>query len=492
MRFYSPTSMFKQDKTPRHSRESGNLSSHTHWKILWLSAFAGMTKQLTLLSIPRVTKGGCLSYMLLILSLCFIPTAQATPNIQTATLNNGLRVLLVEAHNVPMVSMQLSMPAGSRFDPADKAGTSSMLADMLSDHTAQHNQQAWADALDAQAVRFGLSSSRDMLNASLTVVKDTLPAGLDILSEAILHPGWRSERFASLKSNNIAAAIKSEESANTLAAEATAKLLYGDAGYGHPVGGTAKSLQAIRMQDIQALYQAQVKPQGSVLAVSGDITLKELLPLLNARLATWQGKPKHPALQVADAPVLTAQQQHLALPTSQMLVQFSRLGIARSSHAFFPLFVMNHYLGGGGFSSKLMEEVREKRGLVYGVYSYFIPLAGTGPMVITLQTKASQAEQAIQVVRQVMQEMAEGTIDSQRLNAIKKNLTGSFAQRMDSNRERVGLLAMIGFYHMPLNYLQQWTHAVNAVTVADVQNIAHTYLHPDAWNIIQVGPLKEK
>ena len=432
------------------------------------------------------------SLCILLFGLWSSTIAQATPNIQTATLNNGLRVLLVEAHHVPMVSMQLSMPAGSRFDPVGKAGTSSMLADMLSDHTAKHNQQAWADALDMQAVRFGMSSSRDTLNASLTVVKDTLPEGLDILSEALLHAGWNKERFTSLKNNNIAAAVKSEESASTLASQTTAQLLYGNAGYGHSVSGTAQSLQAVHMDDIQSLYQQQVKPQGSVLAVSGDITLKELLPLLNKRLATWQGKPKHAALAVADSPVHAAQQQHISLPTSQMLVQFSRLGIARSNQNFFPLFVMNHYLGGGGFSSKLMEEVREKRGLVYGVYSYFIPLAGKGPMVITLQTKASQAEQAAEVVRQVMRDMAQGNIDNKRLAAIKKNLTGSFAQRMDSNRERVGLLAMIGFYQMPLHYLQHWTQAVDAVTVADVQNMAQQYLHPDDWNIIQVGPLKEK
>jgi len=173
-------------------------------------------------------------------------------------------------------------------------------------------------------------------------------------------------------------------------------------------------------------------------------------------------------------------------------VQFSRLGVARSSTDFFPLFVMNHLLGGGGFGSKLMEEVREKRGLVYGVYSYFIPLAAPGPFVITLQTRAEQAEKATQVVRDVMQSMADGKIDKKQLNASKSNLIGSFAQRMDSNRERVGLLSMIGFYQMPLDYLQHWTAHVQSVTLAEVKHMSKVYLQSNDWNITEVGPAKEK
>jgi len=424
--------------------------------------------------------------------LCFTSTsASAVPSIQQAYLDNGLKVLLIEAHNVPMVSMQLSLPAGSRFDAKHKAGSASLLADMLSDHTAQHNSKAWAQWLDSEALRFGTHVSRDTLSFSLTAVKESLPVGLDVLQEALLQPGWDKKRFHALQEDNIAAAIKNQEEPGIQASQAAAALLYADHAYGHRSGGTAKSLAKIHLQDLKALYQTQCKPTGSVLAVSGDITMPALLALLNPRLQTWQGKPKTAALSIEQTAVVKGQSQYVHMPTSQMMVQFVRLGVPRSSQDFFPLFVLNHILGGGGFGSVLMEEVREKRGLVYGVYSYFMPLAAAGPFVISLQTRASQAKQAEQVVRQVMQSLAKGQISMQQLRASKDNLIGSFAQRMDSNRERVGLLAMIGFYQMPLDYLQRWTQQVESVTLADVQWMAKKYLQTADWNLIQVGPKQE-
>jgi len=426
--------------------------------------------------------------------LCFGFTVNsyAVPAIQTAQLDNGLKILLIEAHNVPMVSMQLTMPAGSRFDKSEKAGTASMLAEVLSDNTTKHDDKAWAEWLDSEALRLGASASRDSLSLSLTVVKESLNIGLDAFSEALLQPGWRKKRFLSLREDNIAAAIKSQETPGTQASQATAKLLYGTHAYGHTTSGTAKSLPHIQLADLKDLYLQQIRPVGSVLAVSGDITMQEILALIAPRLQSWQGNPETTALDIKQPMIVKGQYTHVNIPTSQALVQFSRLGVARSSTDFFPLFVMNHLLGGGGFGSKLMEEVREKRGLVYGVYSYFIPLAAPGPFVITLQTRAEQAEKAAQVVRDVMQSMADGKIDEKQLHASKSNLIGSFAQRMDSNRERVGLLSMIGFYQMPLDYLQRWTAHVQSVTLADVKHMSKIYLQSNDWNMIEVGPAKEK
>ncbi|MDQ6955929.1 MAG: pitrilysin family protein [Mariprofundaceae bacterium] len=422
----------------------------------------------------------------------FSINSYAVPSIQTAQLDNGLKILLVEAHNVPMVSLQLTTPAGSRFDTTNKAGTASMLATVLGDHTAKHDDKAWAEWLDSEAIRLGASASRDTLSLSLTVVKESLVVGLNAFSEALLQPGWHQKRFLSLREDDMAAAIKSQETPGTQAAQATAKLLYGSHGYGHTTSGTAKSLPHIQLNDLKMLYTNQVRPVGSVLAVSGDITMQEILRLLKPRLQTWQGKPSVAALDIKQPSIVRGQSSHVTIPTSQALVQFSRLGIARSSDDFFPLFVMNHLLGGGGFGSKLMEEVREKRGLVYGVYSYFIPLAAPGPFIITLQTRAEQAGKAAQVVRDVMQSLADGNIDKKQLDATKSNLVGSFAQRMDSNRERVGLLSMIGFYQMPLDYLQNWTAHVQSVTLSDVRRMTKAYLQTGDWNIVQVGPAKEQ
>jgi len=427
--------------------------------------------------------------LLLTFSLCVLAsTANAVPPIQQAHLENGIRVLLMEAHNVPMVAIKLDLPAGSRFDTAGKGGTTSLMAGMMEDHTAKHQHTIWADLLDADAIKLGAGAGRDDFSLSLTVLKDALEPGLDAFAEALLQPGWNSKRFAILKQDSIAAAQKAREGPGIRAAQAAAKLLFAKHPYGHRPGGTMESLARIELADLKTLYHHQIKPSGAVLAVSGDITMAELLPLLNARLSGWKGKAAKGLMNIKTAKTVTGKQLDIALPTTQMLVQLMRLGPARSDADFFPVFVLNHILGGGGFGSRLMEEVREQRGLVYGVYSYFLPLAVPGPFVITLQTKADQAKEAETVVRDVLSAMAGGAITEKQMVASKDNLIGGFAQRMDSNRERVGLISMIGLYNLPLDYLSRWQTRVQAVTLEQVKAQAAKYLKPAQWNRVRVGP----
>ncbi|MCF7821994.1 MAG: insulinase family protein [Mariprofundaceae bacterium] len=426
--------------------------------------------------------------ILLLGYLSFTSPAHAIPPIEEARMENGLRILLMEAHAVPMVSMQLLLPAGSRFDPVGKGGTASLLAAMLSDHTEKHAHEAWAAVLDAEAIQLGAGSSHDGFNLSLTVLKEALPTGINAFSEALLTPGWNRERFALIKENSLSAARKSLEEPGVRASEATSRLLFPGHPYGHRPDGNPESLKKVLLADLKKLYADQIKPKGAVLAVSGDITMPELLELLKPAVAGWKGAPGQPLFEISRADSVSGITEQIEMQTSQTLSQLIRLGPARRDADFFPAFVLNHILGGGGFGSRLMEEVREKRGLVYGVYSYFIPLATSGPFIITLQTRADQAEEAEGVVRSVLQQLFSGEISRKELKDAKANLTGSFAQRMDSNRERVGLMSMIGFYDMPLDYLQAWTQKVESVTLADIKVAANAYLDPKQWNLLRVGP----
>lgn len=414
--------------------------------------------------------------------------ALAVPAIQEARLSNGLRVLLVEAHNVPMVSMQLAMPAGSRFDPEGRAGASVMLATMLADHTARRDDEALASWLDARAIRMGADADQDTLGISVTALTEQLQPALDILAESLLKPGWDRKRFKELQQIAVAAAQKSLEEPGVRASQASAQLLFANHPYGHRPDGTPESLAAIRLDDLKSIYRSQLKPQGAVLAVSGDISMKALLPLLEKRLAGWQGKPAAGIFDLQPATAVAGKSVQIDMPTTQALVQLVRQGPSRKAPDFFPVFVMNHMLGGGGFGSQLMTEVREKRGLVYGVYSYFVPLAVPNTFAIMLQTRADQADAADKVVREVMRDMAAGKISEKELRAVKDNLVGSLVQRMDSNHERVGLMAMIGMYDLPLDYLQVWTSRIESVTLRQVRDEAAKWLDPTAWNEIRVGP----
>ncbi len=426
----------------------------------------------------------------LLLSLFAATQAIAMPKVQQQTLDNGLNVLLIEAHHVPMVVMELIMPAGSRFDARQRGGTSALLSGLLMDHTRKHDYQAWASKLDDAAIRLGSATDPDAMTMSLTVLKEALDEGVSAMAEALLQPGWDQARFDFLQQNAISASIKAQEEAATHAAQAVATLLFPNHPYGHPVSGDVTSLKRIKLQDLKLLYRNQVKPVGATLAVSGDITMAELKLLLNNYLAAWQGSPQQ-RLQDISPPVPAAETAKIiTLDKNQALVEWVRLGPSRHDEDYMGALVLNHMLGGGGFGSRLMEEIREKRGLVYGVYAWFQPLQTSGAYTIRLQTRADQVEQAEAVLREVLQGMVDGHFTQLDLDKSKTNLIGGFAQRMDSNRERASLLAMMGFYGRPLNYLQNWTKSVEYVKLADVRRITKKYLQPDDWKRIVVGPEK--
>jgi len=416
--------------------------------------------------------------------------AYATTPVQQHTMDNGLNILLMEAHHVPMVAMKLIMPAGSRFDAEGKGGTASLLSSMLMDHTANHDYQAWAAKLDETSIRLGAGVDKDGLSMSLTVLKEVVDDGVAALAEALLQPGWNQQRFDLMQENTLSGLTKAQEDAGTFATLAKGNLLFPNHPYAHPTSGTLDSVRKIKLQDLKTLYRQQIKPQGATLAISGDITMKEAIKLAQMYLGQWQGKPKV-ALAEIEKPTPSQQQKiHHIMDKHQMLIEWVRLGPSRHDADYITMMVLNHMLGGGGFGSLLMEEIREKRGLTYGVYSYFQPYETNGVYVIRLQTRADQTAESEVVIKQVLQGLYDGEITQDMLDKSKTNLMGGFAQRMDSNRERVGLLAMMGFYHRPLDYLENWTKSVKSVTLADVLRGAEAYLQPDDWKQIWVGPAK--
>ncbi|MDX8410460.1 MAG: pitrilysin family protein [Mariprofundaceae bacterium] len=426
--------------------------------------------------------------MFLSLILSFIPlAAHAVPEIQQARLDNGLRVLLMEAHNIPMVSMSLSMVAGSRFDPQGKGGSAALMAEMLSDHTATHDNEAWADYLDAEAIRLGAGAGRDTLGFSLMVLKEALGEGVAALAESLLRPGWDKGRFTIIREDAVSSAEKAREDPGDRARERLTEVLFGSHPYGHRSGGNVESLGRIDIDDMKSLYDRQVRPEGAVLAVSGDITMPELLKVIAPLLADWKGKPESGLLDL-DSPEMSPASFSVEMDSTQAHLMFGRLGPTRQDKDILPALLVNHILGGGGFGSVLMEEVREKRGLAYSVYSYFQPLAVSGPYVINLQTRADQAGMAGDVVREVLADMFEHGVSRKQLDDAKANMIGGFAQKIDSNRERVGLMTMIGMYGLPLDYLSTWTERIKALSLEDVRKVAVKYLDPKAWTLVQVGP----
>ena len=253
--------------------------------------------------------------------------------------------------------------------------------------------------------------------------------------------------------------------------------------------GEVETISKINREDLQAFYAKHYGAKGSVIAMMGDLTREQA----NQIAENISGNlPKASSLEPIASVTLPTQaiEQRIAHPASQSHILLGYPGIKRGDADLFPLYVGNYILGGGGFVSRLTEEVREKRGLVYSVYSYFMPMAELGPFQIGLQTKKEQADVALNLVRETFDKFLKDGVTEKELTAAKANIIGGFPMRIDSNAKILDYLAMIGFYHLPLNYLDEYNGNVDKVTVAQIKETFNRRLKPENFVTIVVGDPK--
>jgi len=426
--------------------------------------------------------------------------------IEQWTQTSGAQVYLVQSPGIPMVDVQIDFDAGSRRDPADKAGLAGVTASMTGKGVLAGKQtgpagaepaldenalsEAWADL----GASFGGGASTDRMSFSLRSLTypDLLPKAVALAARQLGEPAfpqtvWQREREtlnASIKESNTRPA--------TLAGRAFGAAVYGQHPYGYEV--TQETLARISVADMQALYsrlivpcRAKVTLVGAVNRAQADALVKQLL----ARLPSSVGTPASacqalPA--VADvAPLSKPVEQRIAFDSAQAHVLIGQPGFRRDDPDFFALTVGNYILGGGGFVSRLTEEVRQKRGLSYSVYSYFAPGLHAGAFTVGLQTRPDQADQAVKVSREVVaQFVAEGPTPAE-LQAAKDNLMGGFALRIDSNRKLLDNVANIAWNGLALDYLDTWTQRVEKITVADIRAAFARKLQPASMVTVVVG-----
>jgi zinc protease len=247
-----------------------------------------------------------------------------------------------------------------------------------------------------------------------------------------------------------------------------------------------ESIAALRREELVGFYRAHYRADHAVIALIGDVTTaqaKEIATRLTSSLRRAEGEPQ--PLPAASIP--KGETRKIAHPATQSHILIGQPGMTRNDPDYFPLYVGNYVLGGGGFASRLIEEVRQKRGLVYSVHSYFIPLQQRGPFEIGLQTKREQADEALAVVRKTLGDfIAKGPTEDE-LKRAKQNLVGGFPLRIDSNKKILDYLAMIGFYRLPLSYLDDFTGKVEKVTVAQIRDAFARRIQPDNMATVVVG-----
>ena len=410
---------------------------------------------------------------------------------------SGARVWLVQSPAIPMVDVQIDFDAGSRRDPAPQAGLASAAALMSSKGvTAAGSEpaldendlgEAWADlgaSFDAGAERDGLVYSLRSLTEADLLARAAQLAARQLAQPSFAEPIWQRER-----ARWTASIREADTRPGTVAAKAFAAAVYG----GHPYGQfpTAETLARIDVADLRAFHQRYVQACRARVSIVGAVTraqAQQLVRTLLARLPAQDAAACAPLPAVPQvAPLGRALQRDIPFASAQAHVLVGQPGFVRKDPDFLALLVGNHILGGGGFTSRLTHEVRESRGLTYGVYSGFSPGLNAGAFTVGLQTRPDQAGEALAVTRQVLARFVEDGPTEAELRAAKDNLVGGFALRIDSNRKLLANVVNIAWNDLPLDYLEHWTDRVEALTVADIRAALQRKLQPQRMVTVVVG-----
>ena len=395
---------------------------------------------------------------------------------------SGARVYFVESRVLPMLDVQVDFAAGSMFDPAGKSGLAALTRATLDNGAGQLDETAIAEQLADIGANLGGSADTDRASISLRTLsaRNKRQPALDILKTVIQAPLFDAAIFEREKARTIASLKEAMTRPDSIAGKAFWEALYP----GHPYGrqATPESVATLSRDDLAAIHACYYTAANATVTLVGDLSRQEAEGIVEKLLA---GLPKGAPAVLPEAPVLPKGGLiQLAHPASQAHIYIGLPAIERGNPDFFPLLVGNYTLGGGGFVSRLMKEVRDKRGYAYSVYSYFAPMRQTGPFQIGLQTKRSQAKDAIKVARDVLDGFLKNGPSDEELQAAKANLTGSFPLRLDSNKKILDNVAVIGFYSLPLDYLDQYQARVQAVTADDIRQAFARRVKPE--NLITV------
>jgi zinc protease len=408
--------------------------------------------------------------------------AHATLPIQHWQTTSGAQVYFVENRDLPMFDLSVEFPAGAGYDTSAKSGAASMTSQLLRLGAGGMNENEIARKLADVGAQLAPRFDTDRAGLALRTLSSAPERrqALDIFDRILQRPEFPETVLEREKVRLIGALKEADTKPETIAALTFFRLAYGQHPYGLRSSGDVDTVNGLTRQDLVDFYRAHYVARRAVVAIIGDLSRDEAAAIAEEATA---GLPQpDTAAEPSVPPVadLTAgSTRYIENPASQSHILIGAPGIRRGDPDYFPLFVGNYVLGGGGFVSRLVEEVRQKRGLAYSVYSYFSPLQQRGPFVIGMQTKREQAPEALAVVQKTLRDFLANGPTGQELEAAKQNIAGGFPLRIDSNRKLHEYLAVIGFYHLPLSYLDDFAGNVERVTVADVKSAFARHVDPD-------------
>jgi zinc protease len=416
-------------------------------------------------------------------------SALALLPIQDWKTSSGARVLFVENHDLPMLDVSVDFPAGSGYDTKDKAGRAAFTQQLLRLGAGGLSENEIAQRIADVGANLGGRFDSDRAGVSLRTLSNPAerdPA-LEVMVKVVTQPEFPEDVLARERMRAIAGLKEADTKPDTLANRAFSRAVFQDHPYGLRGSGEVDTVKSLTRDDLLGFYRSHYVASRAVVAIVGDVSRDEAERIAERLTSGLPRAAPEPIRipQVAD--LAQAVSTNIAHPASQAHILIGAPGIRRGDPDYFALFVGNYILGGGGFESRLTEEVRSKRGLAYSVYSSFVPLLREGPFQIGLQTRGDQAQAAIDVVMQTLRAFVAKGPTEEELQDAKMNLIGGFPLRIDSNRKIHGYLAMIGFYDMPLSYLEDFVPNIRKVTVDDVKAAFSRHIDPSKLVTVVVG-----
>jgi zinc protease len=427
-----------------------------------------------------------------------VPKPQADPTlklpvIQRRKLSNGLEVLIVEQHELPVVNMNLVIKSGAASDPANLPGLANLTADLWDEGTKTHSGLEMSEALAAIGSRLNTNAGWDATSANLLTLTRHLDRALDLYADTIINPAFDATEFKRLQGRRLIGLQQQRDNANAIASQVYASLLYGhDHPYGHPLGGNEASLNTVTAADARRFYESYYRPNNTALIVAGDVTPATIVPKLEKAFAGWKRGDVPAPANVSRPPARDNASIYIVDKpgAAQSVIQIGQVGVERANADYFPLLVMNSMLG-GAFVSRINLNLREDKGYTYGARSSFDYRRGPGPFtasagVFTKVTKESVAE----FIKELRGIRGDRPVTEKELSYFKQSLVRSYPRGFETPEQIANRLTDVVLYGLPDDYFNNYAVRVQAVTLADVTRAAKSYLDPSRMAILVVGDRK--
>ena len=428
--------------------------------------------------------------LLVVLALLLAASAGAAkPIAHREVLPNGIVLLVAERPAIPIVVVRTFAHAGAVLDPPDRAGLANLTGALLTRGTAKHSGPELDSAIEFVGGSLSAGAARDGLTASLSVLKKDVGLGLDLLAEVLLTPTFPDDELKR-KAAQIQAAIKrSEEDPGTVAGRALAKLVFPSHPYGVPVEGTVESVGKLTRDDVVRFHRGYVRPDTTIIAVVGAVTVDEARREIVARFGGWKAPAEPPPTVSSVTPGATPQTQVIEKELTQATILLGRQAIRQTDPDYFPLTVGSYVLGGGS-ASRLYSRVREEGGLAYAVYSYANPARYGASFIVSAQTRTAEVPKVVEIMREELVRMTREPVTERELKLAKDYLIGSFPLRLDTTSKVADFIVAVEEQGLGLDYADRYKERVAKVTAADVQRVAAKYFAPDTFNRVVVGAPK--